>query len=627
MDNVDYNELGLKVGLEIHRQLDTKKLFSPVPTEESENDMEVKRKLRPTMSEMGEIDQAALEEVKKGRRFVYHGNKTKHDLVYFDEEPPHDPDEEAVETGLQISYLLNSVPVDQIHFMRKVVIDGSTISGFQRTAVIGTNGEIETSFGSVRIPSICLEEDAAKIIERSGKRADYDVGRLGVPLVEITTDPDIRNPKEAKEVAYKIGQALKATKNVKRGLGSIRQDLNISIDQGARIEVKGVQDLDLLEKLVRREVERQTNLLKIKKELEKRDTKIEDNYKDVTEIFQNTDSGIIKNQIESNGKVLAVKLQGFKGLIGKKIQPDRRLGTEMADRASKFVSGIFHSDELPAYGIKAEEIEKVREELEINQKSNDAFILVANKEETAKKALEEVTKRAEEALEGVPEETRKALDNGNTEYMRPLPGEARMYPETDIPPIELRKERKTRIKENLPKTPEKLVEELESEYGIEKGLAKQIVNEDHGQVLEKIVDLGQDPTFVASFLTGKLKSLEREGFEINKIESEKIIESFKMLNNKKISKEALEELMKGLSKSPRAEPQEIAEKRDLKSMSEEKVQEVVQSIIEDNKEEIEDQGMRSMGMVMGRSMDKLRGKADGELVNKVVKEEIQKLLN
>ena len=623
----NYKELGLKVGLEIHRQLDTKKLFSPVPTQERDNDIKVTRKLRPTMSEMGEIDQAALEEVKKGRKFVYHGNKTKHDLVYFDEEPPHDPDEEAIDTGLQISFLLNSVPVDQIHFMRKVVIDGSTISGFQRTAVIGTNGEIETSFGTVRIPSICLEEDAAKIIDRSGKRADYDVGRLGVPLVEITTDPDIRNPKEAKEAASKIGQALKATKNVKRGLGSIRQDLNISIKDGARIEVKGVQDLDLIEELVEKEVERQVNLLEIKETLQNRETSISEQYKDITEIFHDTESEIIRNQVESNGRILAVKLEGFEGLLGREIQPNRRLGTEMADRASKFVSGIFHSDELPSYGIQEDEVEAVKEELGISEKDKDAFVIVANDEEKAKKALNEVTKRAKEAIEKVPEETRKAMENGNTEYMRPLPGEARMYPETDIPPIKIKEKRRTRIQENLPKTPAKKIKELKEEYDLEKGLARQIINEDHKNTFEKIVDLEHDPAFVASFLTGKMKSLKREGFETDKIKPQTIIKSFKMLSDGKISKEALEELIKGLAEDPESDPYEIAEKRELKSLSEEEVKKVIQEIIHENEETIKDQGMRSMGMIMGKSMDELRGKADGELVNKVVKQEIQKLLN
>ncbi len=624
--DVEYEELGLKVGLEIHRQLDTNKLFSPSPSVEFNDDFEIERKLRPTMSEMGEIDQAALEEVKKGKKFVYHGNEKKSDLVYLDEEPPHTPNGEALDTGLQISFLLNCVPVDQVHFMRKVVIDGSTISGFQRTAVIGTNGNVSTDYGEVGISSLCLEEDASKIIERSDKEVHYDLSRLGIPLVEITTSPDIRHPEEAKDVAYKIGQALKATGKVKRGLGSIRQDLNISIENGGRIEVKGVQDLDLLENLVRNEVKRQISLLKISEELENREIDIKENYVNLTDVFEDTDSGIIKNQIKSGGKVFGVLLKGFNDLIGKEIQPNRRLGTEMADRAQKFVKGIFHSDELPSYGISKEELNQIREDLNINKEDSNAFVLVASEEEKAKKALDEVIKRARETQKGVPEETRKALEDGNTKYMRPLPGKARMYPETDVPPVEIRKEKKNKISQNLPKTPDQLIKEIKEDYGLEENLAKQIVEESRGNLFEQIVDIGEDPNFVASFLTGKMKSMSRDGFEVNEITDDEIFRSFKMLSSNEISKEGLEDLIKGLAQEGLS-VKEIVERKGLKSMSKDEVEEIVEEIVQKNIDTIEEQGMRSMGQIMGKAMDQLRGKADGELVNQVVKEKIQENLN
>ncbi len=624
--DVDYEELGLKVGWEIHRQLDTNKLFSPSPSEEYDNDFKIKRKLRPTMSEMGEIDQAALEEVKKGKKFVYHGNEKNSDLVYLDEEPPHTPNGEALDTGLQISFLLNCVPVDQVHFMRKVVIDGSTISGFQRTAVIGTNGNVSTDYGDVGISSLCLEEDASKIIERSDKEVHYDLSRLGIPLVEITTSPDIRHPEEAKDVAYKIGQALKATGKVKRGLGSIRQDLNISIENGGRIEVKGVQDLDLLEKLIRNEVKRQTNLLKISEELENREFDIKEDYVNLTDVFEDTDSGIIRNQLESGGKVFGVLLKGFNGLIGKEIQPNRRLGTEMADRAQKFVKGIFHSDELPSYGISKEELKKVRKEFNITKEDSNAFVLVASEKEKARKALDEVVKRAKEALKGVPEETRKALEDGNTEYMRPLPGEARMYPETDVPPVEIEEKIKDKISQNLPNTPDQLIKEIKEDYGLEENLAKQIVEENRGNLFEKIVDIGEDPNFVASFLTGKMKSMRRDGFEVNQITDDQIFRSFKMLSSNEISKEGLEDLIKGLAREDLG-VKEIVEKKGLKSISKDEVVEIVEKIVQKNIDTIEEQGMRSMGQIMGKAMDQLRGKADGELVNQVVKEKIQENLD
>ena len=289
MMELNYKELELKVGLEIHRQLDTKKLFSPVPSElHEEVDFTFQRKLRPTMSELGEIDQAALEEFKKGRIYVYQGNYKFSDLVYMDEEPPHTPDEEALKVALQIAYLLNATPVDEIHFMRKIVIDGSNVSGFQRTAIIAMNGKVDTPWGSVGIPTICLEEDAARIIEREDSKVIYRIDRLGIPLIEISTTPDIHHPEQAKVVAKYIGDALRATRKVKRGLGTIRQDLNVSIKGGARIEIKGVQELDMIPIIIEREVLRQLNLLKIRDELKRRgvrEEELKEEFHDVTDIF------------------------------------------------------------------------------------------------------------------------------------------------------------------------------------------------------------------------------------------------------------------------------------------------------------------------------------------------------
>lgn len=330
---------------------------------------------------------------------------------------------------------------------------------------------------------MCLEEDACRIVERKEKEVIYRIDRLGIPLVEIsTTPPDIHHPEQAKVVAKYIGDALRATRKVKRGLGTIRQDLNVSIrGGGARVEIKGVQELDMIPLIIEREVERQLNLIRIRDELKRRGgvkpEDIKEEFYDVTEIFQNTGSKIIARTIKSGGKVLAVKLPPkFRGLIGKEIQPGRRLGTEMADRAKKYVRGIFHIDELPNYGITELEVNAVIEKLGLGEE--DAFVLVAAEEETAKNALREVIKRAREAIEGVPEETRRALPDGNTQYMRPLPGKARMYPETDIPSIFLPPEEKERIRANLPELPQERVERYVKEYKIDRSLAETLVNDE-----------------------------------------------------------------------------------------------------------------------------------------------------
>ncbi|WP_297068861.1 Glu-tRNA(Gln) amidotransferase subunit GatE [Thermococcus sp.] len=622
----DYQSLGLKVGLEIHRQLDTKKLFSPVPSELNDGiDFRFQRRLRPTMSEIGEIDPAALEEFKKRRTYVYEGNHRLADLVYIDEEPPRGPDPDALEVSLQIAYLLNAKPVDEVHFMRKIVIDGSNVSGFQRTAIVAMNGRVDTPWGSVGIPTICLEEDACRIVERREKEVVYRLDRLGIPLVEIATTPDIHHPEQAKVVAKYIGDALRATRKVKRGLGTIRQDLNVSIKGGARVEIKGVQELDMIPLIIEREVERQVNLLKIRDELCARDVKpeeIKEEFHDVTEIFGNTDSKIIAKAIENGGRVLAVKLPGFRGLIGREIQPGRRLGTEMADRAKKYVRGIFHIDELPNYGITELEINAVIKKLDLGE--NDAFVLVAAQKGTAKKALAEVVKRAREAIGGVPEETRRALPDGNTQYMRPLPGKARMYPETDIPSIFLPPEEKERIKSNLPELPQKRVERFIREYKIDRSLAETLVSDERDELFEELVGEGLKPSLVASILVVVLKGLKKE-VPIENISEDHIREAFALYLEGKIAREAFEEIFKELAKNPTKTARQVAEEKELTLLSEEEVERIIDEVIQQNIEVIKAKGMGAMGMIMGRAMAKLRGRADGKLVNTLVRKKIREL--
>ena len=266
---LDYKKLGLKVGLEIHQQLNTQtKLFCNDSTTllEEEPDFVVRRQLRPTQSELGEVDQAALFEFLKGRSFVYEGYDANTCLVEQDEEPPHDLDSEAIDIGLTVAVLLNSTPVDEIHVMRKIVIDGSNTGGFQRTSIVALGGFVESeAHGPIGIQTICLEEDAARKISESEKEVRYRLDRLGVPLIEIATAPDIHDPETAERVALKLGQLLRATRKVKRGIGTIRQDVNISITDGNLVEVKGVQQLDIISDLVKLEVDRQVALLNIRK--------------------------------------------------------------------------------------------------------------------------------------------------------------------------------------------------------------------------------------------------------------------------------------------------------------------------------------------------------------------------
>lgn len=269
---IDYQKLGFKCGIEIHQQLETHKLFCSCPSlvnDPNQPDIIIKRKIRAVAGETGEVDKAAAFEKARGRTFIYEACRTSSCLVELDEEPPHEVNQEALMTALEIALLLNAKPVDQIQFMRKTVIDGSNVSGFQRTALIATDGYIQTSKGKVGVPTVCLEEEAAKKIKEENNTVTYRLDRLGVALVEIATDASIQTPEHAKECASIIGMILRSTGKVKRGIGTIRQDVNISISGKARVEVKGFQELKSMPLVIENEVKRQIELKESKPEVRK----------------------------------------------------------------------------------------------------------------------------------------------------------------------------------------------------------------------------------------------------------------------------------------------------------------------------------------------------------------------
>ena len=268
---INYSKLGFKCGLEIHQQLEGKKLFCSCSTinSDKEPDVRFERRLRAVAGETGEIDIAAKHEMQKGKKFIYEADSNDTCLIEYDEQPPNELNKQALETTLKLALLLNAKIADEIQVMRKTVVDGSNVAGFQRTALIATGGFIETSKGKVRIPIICLEEEAAQKLEDGKEFVKYRLDRLGIPLIEIATDADIKNNEHAKEVAAHIGMVLRSVPGMKRGLGTIRQDVNVSIKDGARTEIKGFQDLKSIPKVIEYEIKRQLNATKLKQEVRK----------------------------------------------------------------------------------------------------------------------------------------------------------------------------------------------------------------------------------------------------------------------------------------------------------------------------------------------------------------------
>lgn len=631
--DVDYGKIGLRVGLEIHQQLNTKaKLFCDCRPElfKEEPELTFLRRLRPTQSELGQIDPAAYFEFQKGVRIRYEANNATSCLVEMDEEPPHPLNLEAVETVLTVALLMKAKPVDEIHVMRKTVIDGSNTTGFQRTCVIALNGEIKVGEKTVPIQHASLEEDAArKTCDEEGNIIRYRIDRLGIPLIEVATAPVIYSPKEAEEVALAIGSILRATGKVIRGLGTIRQDINISIPNGALIEIKGLQELELVSLAVEYEVQRQLNLIKIKEDLERigaRREELAEESCDVTDVFQQTKCKVLRKALDRKQRILAVKLPKFSGFLKRELLPDFRLGTEMADRARFWgrVGGVFHTDEMPAYGVTAEEIEELRKATKAGPE--DAVVFVADNFENARDALRAVVERAREALMGVPEETRAPNPDGTTRYMRPRPGAARMYPETDIPPTQITDKLVEKIRSSLPELPEKKIERLMKECKLNQKLAKQIMNSEHGELFESIIRKSNvSPITVAVFLTETLKSLKRDGVQVEKVSDAQIEEIFKDLSSGELTKESMQDVVSWLSKNEGKAVKNAVESLGLKAVSSEELAKTVDRVIASNKGIVEERGLNAIGPLMGIVMKEMRGKVNAALASELIKKKIEQI--
>ena len=618
-------EYEMMCGIEIHQQLDTKKLFCSCDSHLCEDGQgAVYRRLRPTTSEMGEVDRAALAQFQRHMGYRYQCCEGTSCLVELDEEPPHDVNADAMQIALTFSEMLEADIIDEIHFMRKIVVDGSNTSGFQRTALIATDGKVKVGDRDISILSVCLEEDAARKVETKGDEILYRLDRLGIPLIEVATGPDMRTPEEVMEVAYRLGTLLRATRRVKRGIGTIRQDLNISIPGGARIELKGVGDLKMIPDYVRNEVNRQKMLIRVKTILNDRGTKaVPFEPVDVTDIFKTCESKVIKGALDDKGKVIAVRLPGFAGVMNGD-NKTLRLGSEMAQRArTKGVKGIFHSDELPNYGIEQSYVDDLRSFLGMTGE-NDAFVICAAREKKATDALEAAVIRANEALEGVPEETRDPLPDGTTKYSRPLPGAARMYPETDVPPTTITDERLQQVRDNMPEFPEQIEKRLVDQYGINQQQARQIVRQSNDELFERIAkDKAMAPIAATMFLNA-YSEMEHDGIDTHVFTDDAILGLFSMLKDGRFAKEALQSILREMATGTSAE--DAIKKLGVEAVDAGEAAAIIEKIVNERADFVREKGMGAIGGLMGPVMGALRGKIDGKQANQLLTEAIKKIL-
>jgi len=628
MSEIDFEKIGLKVGLEVHQQLDTsKKLFCKCrPIESDEYTEKFSRRLRTAKSELGELDPAALFEKTKSKKINYYANSQSSCLVEKDEEPPHDLDHDAKNISLLISSMLESKIFSEIHVMRKTVIDGSNTTGFQRTMLVSQGGNLKVNGKKIGVQAVCLEEDAAKLLKDEQNERNYSLDRLGVPLVEIALEPVSTKPSEVKEIALTLGRLLRVTRMVKRGIGSIRQDVNISVMNSGVVEVKGVQQLDQLEKIIGYEAKRQHGLILIAEKLKKLSITIssEDVF-DITEVLKDCESKIIQKALKSKAKIKAIRIRNFSGMFGFEPYPGIRLGKEIGQLVRFFgIGGVFHSDELPNYGINDPYVDKIRKYLELVDV--DGFLIIAGEDPKLDYAIDSIIKRIQDATDGVPAETRGVTQDGETIFLRPRPGASRMYPETDIPSISVLPEEIKLARENIPKSWDDSIAEIQKKYNLNSQLSEQIFDSEYMELFEKICENKKNsPNFVASILCSTITNLQRKGFDALLLKPEHITELFELLADDKIPKESLEIIFENIMSGKSDTVSDAIQSTAVTSMNEGELNAILDEIIQKNMELVKELGENAITTLMGIAMKQVRGKASGQTVNVLLRKKIQEI--
>ncbi len=458
MTDSDYAEIGFRSGLEIHQQLlTTKKLFCRCPAGRysPEYNAEILRHMRPTLSELGEYDGTALMEFKTRKEIIYRINRETVCTYEMDDTPPFMPNDEALDRALGIAMLYGLALVDEIHIARKQYLDGSIPTGFQRTTILGIDGSIPYKGRSIKIIQLGMEEDACREVSDQGHVRIYATDRLGMPLIETVTGPDMRTPGEVAEVAQICRRLVRSTGWVRTGIGAAREDVNVSVTGGTRIEIKGVPRIPRIPLLTYNEAMRQWNLLRLREELHRRGIKPETfaaETIEATRILAKTSYMPIRESLNAGLTARCVVLRGFGGLLNWQTQTGTHFSREISDRVRVIacltkLPNIIHSDS-PSDNISSSEWEALRKAGKAGR--NDALVVVWGDDRDTVSGANEITIRAREATVGIPSETRQALIDGTNGFERILPGPERMYPDTDLPPVKITAERLAGIKNALP---------------------------------------------------------------------------------------------------------------------------------------------------------------------------------
>jgi len=589
-NNVDFKKLGFHAGIEVHHQIRSeRKLFCRCPPtleEDPENmDYSFYRYFRPVLGEMGDFDPGMLVEFEKGYKVIYYACERNTCTYEMDETPPFYPDEDAIRKGFTLALYLNcSALAEEVVVNRKQYLDGSITTGFQRTFIVGRDGWVPVNGKKVRITNVHIEEDAARRVnwqDTADRTVYFNLDRLGVPLTEIITDHrDIDTPEELIELVKQIGRVLRISRIGRRGLGTARQDVNLSITSGNRVEIKGVQDLDSFDSLCRHEAVRQHALIEISKQMKKRGIKKEDfehTYVDVSHLLN----------LKEGDKAFVTIFPKMKGIFGSEVQPNKDFGEEIFEK-SMLITGIpresqYHSDEIEENAIRKRSIhpcqlsidKKMHEAIRsiVKAGSEDAFIVAVGPERRAMHAMKKIVERAKLALDGVPQETRRLLPNGNTEFLRVIHGKERIYPDTDTPPIVISKTLIEESKSQVGKRPWETYTELRSKYGFNQHQVDLLIRDEK---LEKFYHYTETLSLNGSLAYRLLIELprrkRREGIKFSSQTADKLAES---LSRKAIIPEQVDLLIDIFAEEPNFTIEQALKKLHVASFSEKELDSLI----------------------------------------------------
>jgi len=621
----DYQKLGLKAGLEIHQQLfTTRKLFCRCKAGEygETYDAEILRHMRPTLSELGEYDGTALMEFKTKKDIIYQLNKETVCTYEMDDAPPFELNRQALDIALEITMLLSCNLVSELHIARKQYLDGSIPTGFQRTTILGVDGAIPYQDRKIGIIQLGLEEDACREVSDIGHTRTYKTDRLGMPLIEIVTYPQMHTPQQVADVAQILRTLTRITGKVRRGIGATRQDVNVSITGSTRIEIKGVPRIPMIPLLVHNEAGRQNALLNIRDELKRRGLTAKNfqaDFFDVTDILKNTAYQPIMNSWQQDFKISCVRIHKYKGILRYPTQPDTSFAKEISDRLRVIAClantpNIIHTDSLDET-ISSANWTKIRKVS--NAEPDDTLVIVWGNTTDVAVAEKEIAIRASEAIVGIPSETRQALPDGTNGFERILPGPDRMYPDTDLPPIPLTENHIAQIQSQLPELPWKRFARYQA-LGLPEHIIKDLILSHHATLFDQIVhNYPVSPMFVANILVSKFTHWRRKGLNLANLTDETIRMPFKLHAENKLVPEAIPLIFEALLKN-NALLEALIEK--YRVIDAEELRGIIHFLLEDKSIPAIVDNDKKHRYVMGLVMSLVKGRIAGKTVNEKLKE-------